>query len=1830
MHYAIVISNTSSYLYVNGVLDKTATTPSAWSRFTNEAQYNSGFYIGGSKPDGGSQQPQPVDSSYTNFKSKIYDVRVYQSPLSSDKINIIYNKGTIGPTVTMIGNGSSTISASQGETTDYTSKTVTSIFTVSPKNPTIGTLSIPSKTYEDSPFSIEQPTSDSSATFTFTSSDTNVATIGATSTLPNFGLNATTTTVPTSDSTNTYTVNNYNSRVTAVSNGIGYVLSFPSEGNGYLYIGGSNGISNSGPLRSYCTLSFWVFYDSSCSSGNNSIVFQSQWWPTYFTQGKLTTNIYYTGDGPVITQTNTPTLNTWVHYAIVISNTSSYLYVNGVLDKTATTPSAWSRFTNESHYNSGFYIGGSKPDGGLQQPQPVDSSYTNFKSKIYDVRVYQSPLSSDKINIIYNKGTIGPTVTVIGGGTTTISANQNSLLPYYSSGIKTTEFTVGPKNITIGNLSIPSKTYGDSPFTISAPSSNSSGAFTFTSSNTNIAFISGNTITIVGTGTCNITATQEATTNYDSATTSALFTVGQLSPTIGSFSFPTKIFGDSPFIVTTPSSNSDGTFSYTSSDTNVATIFGNTITIVGTGTCIITATQSSTANYTTGSTTTSFSVKVMPTIGSFSLPTKRFGNSPFTVTAPSSDSSGAFTYTSSNTAIATVSGNTVTIVGSGTCTVTATQAETINYGIGTATATLTVNKANPTYGSFLIPNKTYGDTPFTVTAPSSNSDGLFSYTSSNTNVASISGTTVTVIGAGTCFITADQAETSNYLSSGKSATLTVFRANPTINFPNITKTIGDAPFTVTAPSSNSSGAFTYTSSNTAIASVSGNTITIIGSGICTITATQAMTPNYYDNIALSTLTVSSKSVPNITGFSVLNKTYGDDPFTITDPSSNSNGLFSYTSLDTSVATISGNTISIVGSGTCTVTATQEETDNYFSGEITASFTVSKSVSNITGFSVLNKTYGDDPFTITDPSSNSNGLFSYTSLDTSVATISGNTISIVGSGTCTVTATQAETDNYFSGETTASFTVSKAVSNITGFSVLNKTYGDDPFTITAPSSNRSGVFNYTSLDTSVATVSDNTISIVGSGTCIVTATQEETDNYFSGETTASFTVSKAVSNITGFSVLNKTYGDAPFTVTAPSSNRSGVFSYLTSDTSVATVSDNTISIVGAGTCIVTATQAETDNYFSGETTASFTVSKAFPSIGTFSLSSKIFGDEPFIVTAPSSTSIGVFSYVSSDTNVAIISGNTISIVGAGSCYIIASQAETSNYLSDTVSGLFTVNQANPTIGSFVLPSNKSYGDASFTITQPTSNSNGSFTYTSSNTNVASISGNTITIVGGGTCYITATQASTTNYTSGEVTSSFPVYQQITNVGNLFIPNRIYGDNPFIITQPSSNSNGAFTYTSSDTNVASISGTTVTVVGGGTCIITATQVSTTNYTAGSTTKLFTVNKAFPSIGSLSIPNKTYGDDPFTITQPSSKSDGAFTYTSSNTNVASISGTTVIVVGGGTCYITATQASTTNYTAGAATTSFTVNPQITSIVNFLLPIKTYGNEPFVITQPTSNSNGSFSYASSNTNIASIYNNTLTIIGAGTCYITAIQASTTNYTAGSATTSFTAIRANPSILDFPFGTKTYRDPPFLITQPISNSSGPFTYTSSDTNVAIISDNTITIVGAGNALITETESETVNYNSGIETELLIVNKANPGLGTFSIPTKTFGNIPFTITAPSSNSDGAFSYVSSDTSIASISGNVITIVSPGTCTVTVTQAETSNYLSDTKTTSFIVRECTQENPTIITTSEQLLYFIGTTAGYGDIEDNLNINYNLKSSFNKKIFTTTNLKIKGSI
>tara|TARA_R110002050_G_scaffold273113_1_gene417044 strand:- start:35734 stop:37536 length:1803 start_codon:yes stop_codon:yes gene_type:complete len=116
-----------------------------------------------------------------------------------------------------------------------------------------------------------------------------------------------------------------------------------------------------------------------------------------------------------------------------------------------------------------------------------------------------------------------------------------------------------------------------------------------------------------------------------------------------------------------------------------------------------------------------------------------------------------------------------------------------------------------------------------------------------------------------------------YIRSGSIDEVTVFsqKPAPTItNFNNITKTYFDASYTIAAPTSNSTGAFTYTSNNPAVATISGTTVTITGTGTATITAAQAGDDTYASGDVSATLAVNSYSIVTENGqFSRANVNY---------------------------------------------------------------------------------------------------------------------------------------------------------------------------------------------------------------------------------------------------------------------------------------------------------------------------------------------------------------------------------------------------------------------------------------------------------------------------------------------------------------------------------------------------------------------------------------------------------------------------------------------------------------------------------------------------------------------------------------------------------------------------------------------------------------------------------------------------------------------------------------------------------------------------------------------------------------------------------------------
>ncbi|NCZ97207.1 hypothetical protein EBZ02_08690, partial [bacterium] len=171
--------------------------------------------------------------------------------------------------------------------------------------------------------------------------------------------------------------------------------------------------------------------------------------------------------------------------------------------------------------------------------------------------------------------------------------NPNAVITF--SGSKTLSVQQASQTITFNTL--PSKTFGDAAFNLTATGGGSGNPVTYTSSNTNVATVSGSTVTIVGVGSTTITANQAGNSNYSAApAVNRTLTVAQASQTITFGALGTKNYGAAAFSAGA-SASSGLTVSYVSSNPNVATVIGNTVTVVGVGTTVITASQAGNSNY---------------------------------------------------------------------------------------------------------------------------------------------------------------------------------------------------------------------------------------------------------------------------------------------------------------------------------------------------------------------------------------------------------------------------------------------------------------------------------------------------------------------------------------------------------------------------------------------------------------------------------------------------------------------------------------------------------------------------------------------------------------------------------------------------------------------------------------------------------------------------------------------------------------------------------------------------------------------------------------------------------------------------------------------------------------------------------------------------------------------------------------------------------------------------------------------------------------------------------------------------------------------------------
>jgi fibronectin type 3 domain-containing protein len=175
----------------------------------------------------------------------------------------------------------------------------------------------------------------------------------------------------------------------------------------------------------------------------------------------------------------------------------------------------------------------------------------------------------------------------------------------------------------------------------------------------------------------------------------------------------------------------------------------------------------------------------------------------------------------------------------------------------------------------------------------------------------------------------------------------------------------------------------------------------------------------------------------------------------------------------------------------------------------------------------------------------------------------------------------------------------------------------------------------------------------------------------------FVIRKADQSITFDAITDKKVFDADFDPAAVASSGLAVF-YSSSDSNVATIVNNEIHIVGAGTCTIYADQAGNENYnAASQVSRTLNVKKLDQSITFNELSEKHPGDSDFDPGATASSSLPV-AYSSSNSEVAVIVNNKIHLTGIGTAIITASQVGNESYNAATsVEQTLVVKKGNQT-------------------------------------------------------------------------------------------------------------------------------------------------------------------------------------------------------------------------------------------------------------------------------------------------------------------------------------------------------------------------------------------------------------------------------------------------------------------------------------------------------------------------------------------------------------------------
>jgi hypothetical protein len=364
-------------------------------------------------------------------------------------------------------------------------------------------------------------------------------------------------------------------------------------------------------------------------------------------------------------------------------------------------------------------------------------------------------------------------------------------------------------------------------------------------------------------------------------------------------------------------------------------------------------------------------------------------------------------------------------------------------------------------------------------------------------------------------------------------------------------------------------------------------------------------------------------------------------------------------------------------------------------------------------------------------------------------LSGSSVSFRKAGTCVVAARQAGNDRSAPADARQELEIGRA-----GQSVA---FGSNPPSpalvggVYAVSVSASSGLPVTLSASGACSAAGGSVSLNDAGVCRLEAVQPGDETWSPARAEQTFTVVEApvvrVAQSIAFgstAPAGATFGGPVYAVSASASSGLPVsLSLASASAGVCSLAGSTISFVGVGTCTVRANQAGSALYeAAAQAQQSFAVAKAPQSVSFTSSapSGAVFGGPAYTVSATASSGLAVsFSLTPSSAGVCSLAGSTVSLVGVGTCTILADQAGNANYDPATqVQQTFAVAKTPQTITFTSTPPTVD-GSVFFYNVSATATSGLSVSFSTPSSGVCALFGAWVLFYGNGTCLVRGDQA-----------------------------------------------------------------------------------------------------------------------------------------------------------------------------------------------------------------------------------------------------------------------------------------------------------------------------------------------------------------------------------------------------------------------------------------------------------------------------------------------------------